>query len=294
MITKLNRTGWLSSGGQAELVWERPYSIVLDETPPGTPKLLSRVLSTAPSWPSAAHPVSLLRNVGTFYSSPNMAARPALPTSSSDFALPPSTSTVAPTPSHDEFNPLLLRFRRPSLLAPPRATFYSEGRINSPLAGSSFTISSRRRHRHASVGSISMSGEESESDREKMWTDSPPSADSGSNTPALTTSISGPAGAFIQKDPSTTSLDSDSSMNSSSSSSIDKIETESEKTAGPQSPPTPSRALRTLKPEPAPPLSPEANPRKVPHAVSLSCIEITRYFLILLLCRSKCLAFSLS
>lgn len=179
-----------------------------------------------------------------------MAARPPLPTSSSDFALPPSTSTVVvPTPTVEEFNPLLLRFRRPSLLAPPRATFYSEGRINSPLAGSSFTIPSKHRYRHKSVGSVSMSGEESESDREKMWTDSPPSADSGSNTPALITSASGQTGTFAQNDRSTTSIDSDASMSSGSNHSNDKIETESDKTAAPQSPSTPSRTLQVLEPE---------------------------------------------
>ncbi|EKM61398.1 uncharacterized protein PHACADRAFT_24600 [Phanerochaete carnosa HHB-10118-sp] len=166
-----------------------------------------------------------------------MAARPPLPTSSSDFALPPSTSTVGPGPPGEEFNPLLMRFRRPSLLAPPRATFYSEGRINSPLASSSFTTSSA--HRHASTGSLSMSGEESESDREKMWTDSPPFTDSGSNTPS-TPPVPCPSAVFAEKDKSTSSVDSDSSMKSNTGISSYSIETESTATVEPSTPSQPS------------------------------------------------------
>jgi hypothetical protein len=214
-----------------------------------------------------------------------MAARPPLPTSSSDFALPPSTSTVIPTPNSDEFNPLLLRFRRPSLLAPPRATYYSEGRINSPLAGSSFTIPSRHKYRHTSVGSVSMSGEESESDKEKMWTDSPPSVDSGSNTPALTPSLSGPVNTFAQKDHSTSSVDSDTSMKSGSDSS-DRIETESEKTAGPQSPPTPSRTLQVLEPKPVHAPS-QQDARRAPRHVSNERKIASSH--VLTACRSRCL-----
>lgn len=165
-----------------------------------------------------------------------MASRPSLPASSTDFALPPSSAAVASSalvPSVEEFNPLLLRFRRPSLLAPPRATFYSEGRIHSPLV-SSFTLPSRIVRRHTSS---TISGEESESDREKMSTDSPsPSVDSGATTP-LTPAI--PANsAFADKDKSTLSVDSDTSMKSATSSSSD-LETNSLTTARPQSPSTP-------------------------------------------------------
>lgn len=171
-----------------------------------------------------------------------MAARPALPASCSDFALPPSTSTVVAAGPGEEFNPLLMRFRRPSLLAPPRATFYSEGRQNSPLAGSTFSITST--HRHRSSGSVSMSGEESESDREKMWTDTP---SSGSNTPS-TPPIPGPSTTFAETDKSTNSVDSDSSMKSNRVEPHAVIETDSTKTAEPPRPPTPSRPVH-LEPE---------------------------------------------
>ncbi|KAJ3531079.1 hypothetical protein NM688_g7622 [Phlebia brevispora] len=164
-----------------------------------------------------------------------MASRPSLPASSSDFALPPSSSALASS-SHaalaEEFNPLILRFRRPSLLAPPRASFYSEGRLHSPLV-SSFTVPMTRRHTSSTV-----SGEESESDREKMSTDSPsPSVDSGATTP-LTPSLPTNS-AFTHKDKSSTSVDSDTSMKSmSSDSSVPDADT-SVSTARPRSPMTP-------------------------------------------------------
>ena len=190
-----------------------------------------------------------------------MAARPALPTSCSDFALPPSTSSIGPGGPGDEFNPLQLRFRRPSLLAPPRAAFYSEGRMNSPLAGASFTIPST--HRHRSSTSVSVSGEESESDREKMWTDAP---SSGSNTPS-TPPIPGPSTSFVEKDKSTSSVDSDSSMKSTSSGSSAEKESESNKTIEPPRPSTPSRPAH---PEPEAPQtsSPVKKLRRVSHTVS--------------------------
>ncbi|KII94158.1 hypothetical protein PLICRDRAFT_171832 [Plicaturopsis crispa FD-325 SS-3] len=98
--------------------------------------------------------------------------RPSLPTSSSDFALPPSSS--ASTSADDDANSLRYRFRRPSILA-PKATYLSESRLSSPLTAS-FTIPSRRNRG---------SGEESESDRERMWTDSSPSSSSENPTPPL-------------------------------------------------------------------------------------------------------------
>jgi hypothetical protein len=107
--------------------------------------------------------------------------RPSLPTSSTDFALPPSSSGVGSTPtlsslSVDEINPLTHRFRRPSLLA-PKASYLSDARSHSPLAAS-FTLapSKRRRSRY-------WLGDESESDR--MWTDSSPSSSSENPTPPL-------------------------------------------------------------------------------------------------------------
>ncbi|KAI0931327.1 hypothetical protein AcW2_000244 [Taiwanofungus camphoratus] len=107
--------------------------------------------------------------------------RPSLPTSSSDFALPPSssaaTSFASPAFAADDLSPFMLRFRRPSLLAPQ---VVPEPQRPSPLAASFTPPLARRRH------SASASGEESESDREaKMWTDSPPSGDSGHATPLL-------------------------------------------------------------------------------------------------------------
>jgi hypothetical protein len=110
------------------------------------------------------------------------ASRPSLPTSSTDFALPPSSSnlvTSSTSSSLDDSNPLLQRFRRPSLLA-PKATYLSEGRSHSPLAAS-FTIhsSTRRRSNHNVIA------EEFESDRERMWLDSSPSSSSENPTPPL-------------------------------------------------------------------------------------------------------------
>ncbi|KAI0964427.1 hypothetical protein AcW1_001250 [Taiwanofungus camphoratus] len=108
-------------------------------------------------------------------------SRPSLPTSSSDFALPPSssaaTSFASPAFAADDLSPFMLRFRRPSLLAPQ---VVPEPQRPSPLAASFTPPLARRRH------SASASGEESESDPEaKMWTDSPPSGDSGHATPLL-------------------------------------------------------------------------------------------------------------
>ncbi|KAH9950990.1 hypothetical protein B0H21DRAFT_818819 [Amylocystis lapponica] len=74
-------------------------------------------------------------------------ARPSLPASSLDFALPPSTSSLA---SHqtlaataDDLSPFMLRARRPSLLA---LRHLSEGRLQSPLSSSSFTYPLSRRY----------------------------------------------------------------------------------------------------------------------------------------------------
>ena len=96
-------------------------------------------------------------------------SRPSLPTSSSDFALPSSPSASLPPSASDNLNPFLLRLRRPSTLG-PRANQAEDSRLHSPLV-SSFT------QRHSSSGT----GEDSESDRDKMSTDS----DSGHATPLL-------------------------------------------------------------------------------------------------------------
>ncbi|KAJ3477249.1 hypothetical protein NLI96_g10593 [Meripilus lineatus] len=143
---------------------------------------------------------------------PSRPSRPSLPASSTDFALPPSSSSAsihassssnAPFPSpSEEINPLLLRFRRPSLLG-PRSN--SEGRLHSPLA-TSFTLPLSRRY---STSIPSEQGEESESDKDKMWTDSPPSVDSGTNTPAISDPSS--VSASLSNN-STLSVDSDGNM----------------------------------------------------------------------------------
>ncbi|KAG1760363.1 hypothetical protein EDD22DRAFT_901597 [Suillus occidentalis] len=102
------------------------------------------------------------------------------PTSSEEFALPSTSSAASSTSADDGLpNPLFLRLRRPTLLN--KSTYYSDKRIQSPLA-ISFTVPSRRR------GS---NGEESESDRERMWSESSPSSSSGNPTPPITLPLEG-------------------------------------------------------------------------------------------------------
>ncbi|KAH9835865.1 uncharacterized protein C8Q71DRAFT_858703 [Rhodofomes roseus] len=102
-------------------------------------------------------------------------SRPPLPTSSSDFALPPSTSPSSSNTTYaaDDLSPFMLRVRRPSLLV-PRAPSLPDRPQRSPLAASM-------------VRSGTNTSEESESDREnvKMQTDTPSSGESGSSTPLL-------------------------------------------------------------------------------------------------------------
>ncbi|KAH9858362.1 hypothetical protein C2E23DRAFT_880989 [Lenzites betulinus] len=106
----------------------------------------------------------------------SISTRPSLPTSSSDFALPSSPSTTLPPSASDDLSPFMLRLRRPSLLGPRSVgglglITSAEARLqHSPLV-TSFT------RRHSSNGT----GEDSESDRDKMSTDS----DSGHATPLL-------------------------------------------------------------------------------------------------------------
>ncbi|KAG6333702.1 hypothetical protein ID866_5385 [Astraeus odoratus] len=100
--------------------------------------------------------------------------RLSFPSSSQEFALPSSSSGTASLEDASA-NPLFLRFRRPSLLPRP-STSYADKRIHSPLAVS-FTVRSGR-HR-------SINGEESESDRERMCTESSPSSSSGNPTPPI-------------------------------------------------------------------------------------------------------------
>ncbi|KAF8640521.1 hypothetical protein AX17_000183 [Amanita inopinata Kibby_2008] len=108
---------------------------------------------------------------------PKAASRPSLPTSSSDFALPPSSSPGASTSALTLDDPtfLLQRFRRPSLLT--KSSYLSETRLHSPLA-SSFTVHSRRRSCSSTLA------DDLESDKERMSTDSPTSS-SDNPTPPL-------------------------------------------------------------------------------------------------------------
>jgi hypothetical protein len=182
-----------------------------------------------------------------------MALRPSLPTSSSDFALHPTASSNV-----DEFNPLLMRFRRPSLLAPPRDTFYSEGRLHSPLAASSFTVPMSRRHTTSSTAS----GEESESDKERMWTDSTSSNSSGANTPSLAVPV-----ASSDKHKSTSSLDSDSSMNSIQSHPLSSPGTVTSSKTTRRSSPSPSPRRPSLSREPIPATPPSKHTRRISHSV---------------------------
>ncbi|KAH0838146.1 hypothetical protein J3R83DRAFT_6397 [Lanmaoa asiatica] len=101
--------------------------------------------------------------------------RLSLPSSSEEFALPSSKTNVSPVAEDGPASPLFLRFRRPSLL-PKSSSYYAEKRTYSPLA-ISFTMPSSR---HGSTN-----GEESESDRERMYTESSPSSSSGNPTPPI-------------------------------------------------------------------------------------------------------------
>lgn len=103
--------------------------------------------------------------------------RLSFPSSSEEFALPSNKTNVPLLPGVDDApaSPLFLRFRRPSLLS-KSSSYYAEKRIFSPLA-ISFTIPSNRRE--------ITNGEESESDRERMYTESSPSSSSGNPTPPI-------------------------------------------------------------------------------------------------------------
>lgn len=104
--------------------------------------------------------------------------RLSFPSSSEEFALPSSNSSktnASPLADDGPASPLFLRFRRPSLLS-KSSSYYAEKRIYSPLA-ISFTMPSSRRG--------STNGEESESDRERMYTESSPSSSSGNPTPPI-------------------------------------------------------------------------------------------------------------
>jgi hypothetical protein len=103
-------------------------------------------------------------------SKPPHLPRPSLPTSSTEFALRASSSTLqSPTDDFTGLNPLFFRFRRPSLLAPK---LISESRLSSPLA--------------ASFSSPLRPSSASEVDRERIWADSGSASESSeNNTPPL-------------------------------------------------------------------------------------------------------------
>ena len=101
--------------------------------------------------------------------------RLSFPSSSEEFALPSIKTNLSPLADDGPASPLFLRFRRPSLLS-KSSNYYAEKRIYSPLA-ISFTLPSSRRG--------STNGEESESDRERMCTESSRSSSSGNPTPPI-------------------------------------------------------------------------------------------------------------
>ncbi|KAH9486554.1 hypothetical protein JR316_0000619 [Psilocybe cubensis] len=109
---------------------------------------------------------------------PKASSRAPLPTSSSDFALPSTSSSPGASSSSvtlDDPSFLFNRLRRSSLLQ--KSTYLAEpGRLHSPLA-SSFTLHARRRSQNAVIS------EESESDKDRMMTDSPNSSET--HTPPL-------------------------------------------------------------------------------------------------------------
>jgi len=112
------------------------------------------------------------------FTMPKASTRSPLPTSSSDFALP-SSSSSSPGASGssvtlDDPAVLFHRLRRSSFLQ--KAGFLSETRLHSPLA-SAYTFHVRRRSQNAFIA------EESESDKERMMTDSPNSSET--HTPPL-------------------------------------------------------------------------------------------------------------
>jgi hypothetical protein len=109
---------------------------------------------------------------------PKASSRTPLPTSSSDFALPSSSSSspgaTGSSVTLDDPSFLFNRLRRSSFLQ--KAGYLSESRLHSPLA-SSFTLHARRRSQSAFIA------EEYESDKDRMMTESPNSSET--NTPPL-------------------------------------------------------------------------------------------------------------
>lgn len=116
---------------------------------------------------------------------PKASTRPSFPTSSSDFALPPSSSSPVASSSSvvDEPNPLLQRFRRPSLLT-AKGNYATETRLHSPLA-SSFTLHPQTRRRMSYNAMVAEESESDRSDKERTWMDPSPPSSADTPTPPL-------------------------------------------------------------------------------------------------------------
>lgn len=105
-------------------------------------------------------------------------SRHPLPTSSTDFNLPPSTSapTALAAAYLDDSSMLFQRFRRPSLLA-PKATHLPDSRLHSPLAASFKSSASHKRRASHSTSSLDES--------DALWSDITPPSSSENPTPPL-------------------------------------------------------------------------------------------------------------
>ncbi|KAK7463894.1 hypothetical protein VKT23_005829 [Stygiomarasmius scandens] len=107
-------------------------------------------------------------------------SRPSLPTSSTDFALPASSLASSSALTLEDAGFILHRFRRPSVLA-PKATYFSESRLHSPLAAS-FTLNPSSKRKSSSDEECP---DDSASYLDRMTGDSSPSGSSENPTPPL-------------------------------------------------------------------------------------------------------------
>ncbi|KAJ7492391.1 hypothetical protein FB451DRAFT_1123214 [Mycena latifolia] len=104
-------------------------------------------------------------------------SRHPLPTSSTDFNLPSSSSAPAAlAAAYLDDSLLFQRFRRPSLLA-PKATHLPDSRLHSPLAASFKSSSSHKRRASYSTSSVDES--------DALWSDISPPSSSENPTPPL-------------------------------------------------------------------------------------------------------------
>ncbi|KAJ7103297.1 hypothetical protein B0H15DRAFT_205877 [Mycena belliarum] len=102
-------------------------------------------------------------------------SRHPLPTSSTDFNLPPSSAPSTPVAGYLDENLLFQRFRRPSLLAPK--AHLPDSRLHSPLAASFKSSSSHKRRASYSTSSLDES--------DALWSDITPPSSSENTTPPL-------------------------------------------------------------------------------------------------------------